>query len=462
MPGSSILRRALGAGAVALLAVTAGPVALAAAADEPVVVRDAQWHIRNGPTFGYGRPTDVQVMGDWDDDGDTTPGVFRDGTWHLRNSRSAGGADVVVGFGRAGDVPVVGDWDGDGRTGIGVVRGSTWYLRSTLASGPAELTFPFGRAGDIPVTGDWNDDGRAGVGVVRGGTWHLRNGLSAGPAESTFTYGRAGDVPVTGDWDGDGRTGVGIVRQNTWHLRQVASAGTAHAQFPYGRCGDTFLAGRSARTIPGVPTSVRGTEWTTLPTSQRVVALTFDAGGNAAGLSSILDTLARTGTAASFFLTGAWTDANPSSARQVAHRYPVGNHSYNHPDFTAISDAAGRDQVVRTDQTVRAVTGHGAHPWFRFPFGARDDRTIALVNCLGYGSVRWTVDTLGWRGTSGGQSATTVRNRVLDTLRPGQIVLMHVGSNPDDGSTLDADALPSIIDAVRARGYRFVSLADYG
>jgi len=47
---------------------------------------------------------------------------------------------------------------------------------------------------------------------------------------------------------------------------------------------------------------------------------------------------------------------------------------------------------------------------------------------------------------------------VLGALRPGQIVLMHVGSHPTDHSTLDADALPTVISELRARGYTFVTL----
>ena len=97
-------------------------------------------------------------------------------------------------------------------------------------------------------------------------------------------------------------------------------------------------------------------------------------------------------------------------------------------------------------------------PWFRFPYGARDARTIALVDDECYVAVRWTVDSLGWKGTSGGMTAATVRDRVVAAARPGMIVLMHVGANPDDGTTLDAAALPAIITALRARGYSFVTL----
>jgi len=56
--------------------------------------------------------------------------------------------------------------------------------------------------------------------------------------------------------------------------------------------------------------------------------------------------------------------------------------------------------------------------------------------------------------------ATVVR-RVVDGLGPGAIVLLHVGANPDDGSTLDADALPTIIAELRERAYRFVAVDQY-
>ena len=71
---------------------------------------------------------------------------------------------------------------------------------------------------------------------------------------------------------------------------------------------------------------------------------------------------------------------------------------------------------------------------------------------------RWTVDSLGWKGTSGGMSVDAVHDRVLAAARPGAIVLMHVGANPTDGTTLDADALPAVIRDLRAAGYRFVTL----
>jgi peptidoglycan/xylan/chitin deacetylase (PgdA/CDA1 family) len=104
------------------------------------------------------------------------------------------------------------------------------------------------------------------------------------------------------------------------------------------------------------------------------------------------------------------------------------------------------------------AAGADPRPLFRFPFGARDARTIAAVNNLGYVPVRWSVDTLGWKGTSGGVTAQQVADRALSALQPGEIVLMHIGSNPEDSSTLDADALPQMIERMRQAGYGFVTM----
>lgn len=194
-----------------------------------------------------------------------------------------------------------------------------------------------------------------------------------------------------------------------------------------------------------------------LPTNRKVVALTFDAGGSADGVSSILATLAREGVPATFFLTGDFIDQFPVSAKAIA-RYPIGNHTYEHPDLTTLTDAGVRTQLRSAAARVRSVTGHDPRPLFRFPFGAVDRHAIALANAECYVPFRWTVDTLGWEGITGGQSVDSVVNRVLSKARPGEIVLMHVGAHPEDHSTLDADALPRVISGLRAKGYGFVTL----
>jgi peptidoglycan/xylan/chitin deacetylase (PgdA/CDA1 family) len=210
---------------------------------------------------------------------------------------------------------------------------------------------------------------------------------------------------------------------------------------------------------PGIAGRLAGKDWTYIPTTRRVVALTFDAGANADAVPSILAALRQEGVPATFFLTGNFVRDFPAAARSiVAAGFRIGDHTVTHPYLTQLSDAAVQREIAAAAQQIISVTGKNPAPLFRFPYGDADARTIAIANRSGYVPVRWTVDTLGWEGTAGHISASVVVSRVLASARPGEIVLMHVGSNPDDHTTFDADALPQVISGLRARGYSFVTL----
>lgn len=209
---------------------------------------------------------------------------------------------------------------------------------------------------------------------------------------------------------------------------------------------------------PSTPVTRPATVLGVLPTTDKVVALTFDGGGDDGGAAAILATLRCSGVPASFFVTGRFVTAYPTLVADLATVGPVGNHSWDHPHFPTLTDTQVASQLDRTRSAIIAATGKDPIPFFRFPFGDSDGRTRTLVGAQGYQAVGWTVDSLGWKGTSGGMTASKVVDRVVSAARPGEIVLMHLGANPDDHTTLDADALPQIIERLRATGYRFVTL----
>lgn len=216
--------------------------------------------------------------------------------------------------------------------------------------------------------------------------------------------------------------------------------------------------------VPGastdpLPETVLGKAWTRIPTRKKVVALTFDAGGGSGGVTSILRTLKREGITATFFLTGRWARTFPAKVRRIARAgHVLGNHTDSHGKVPDWSTTRLRRELRTTNRAVQQAAGRGTRPWFRFPYGAHTAADVIRLNELGYVPIQWTVDAAGWLGTSGGMTAARVEQRVLKALTPGAIVLMHVGQNPQDGSTLDADALPRLIDDLRARGYEFTTV----
>jgi len=208
--------------------------------------------------------------------------------------------------------------------------------------------------------------------------------------------------------------------------------------------------------IQALPPAIVAGELVRLQTRQHVVALTFDGGGNADAAKSVLAILRRERVPGTFFLTGHFVRTYPRLSHAIGRRYPVANHTVDHLDLRRLSTLAATREITRAETMIRRATGRDPRPLFRFPYGARDARTLGIVRRLGYASVRWTVDTWGWMGLTS-QSVAGAQRRVVDHLVPGEIVLMHLGA-ARDRSTIDSRALPGVIRAVRARAYKFVTL----
>jgi peptidoglycan/xylan/chitin deacetylase (PgdA/CDA1 family) len=194
--------------------------------------------------------------------------------------------------------------------------------------------------------------------------------------------------------------------------------------------------------------------------NRAVVALTFDAGADVGYASEILDVLAANHIRATFGMTGSWARANPALVRRMAiEGHQLVNHSYDHPSFTgqstgerALSRDERLDQLARTEAAVQAAANTTTLPWFRPPYGDEDPSVRADVAVAGYRyELMWTVDSLGWRGTSPDE----VVRRCLDRAVPGAIFLLHVGAESTDHA-----ALQGIVDGLRARGYGFVTAAQ--
>ncbi len=207
--------------------------------------------------------------------------------------------------------------------------------------------------------------------------------------------------------------------------------------------------------------SAAGTILTRLRTDRRVVALTFDAGAGDQGLPKILAALRASNVPGTFFVTGRFAELYPDQVRAISLRYPIGNHTYDHHALAGMRLEDVRNELQQAQSAITDITGRNPSSLFRFPYGASSARTVRVVNSLGYTAVGWTVDTLGWQGTSLGRSTTSVVQRALEYLQPGEIILMHVGANPTDASTLDADALPTIISEIEHRGYQLVALPGH-
>jgi hypothetical protein len=210
------------------------------------------WTLRNASDgsiniFYFGNPGDLPMIGDWDCDGDETPGLYRqaDGFVYLRNSNTQGAADIRFFFGNPGDIPLAGDFDGDGCHTVSIYRpaeGRVYIINQLGANegglGPAEHSYFFGNPGDKPYVGDFNGDGMDTIGLHRESTGlvYFRQTHSQGNADSQFIFGDPGDKIMAAEWTADGIDKVGLFRPSdtTVYLRYSNSQGNADYIQPFG------------------------------------------------------------------------------------------------------------------------------------------------------------------------------------------------------------------------------------
>ncbi|MEU2561522.1 polysaccharide deacetylase family protein [Streptomyces longispororuber] len=251
--------------------------------------------------------------------------------------------------------------------------------------------------------------------------------------------------------------------------RRVLAAGLLAAAWnalPGAGAATATAAARARASHPAAPadgTGLRalfGSENRVIRTRERVVAVTFNAAWNDAGLDRVLGELARRRTPATFFLTGDFADRLPGVVRKVtAAGHGLGNHSYSHPYFKDLTAAGRRREVRAADRALRAAgAGDALTPFFRFPYSETSPAHIKEVNALGFADIEFTADTNGWKGTEGGMTVDRAVRRAVDALRSGAILQMHVGASEGRTEVIDALALRPVLDAVRARGYRVIDL----
>lgn len=182
-----------------------------------------------------------------------------------------------------------------------------------------------------------------------------------------------------------------------------------------------------------------------LDPNKKYVALTFDDGPNPATTPQILDILKAKQTTATFFLLGQNVDANQELVRRiVSEGNEVGSHSYSHARLNKLSDEEVKAEITKTDKAIFEASGVLPQN-LRAPYGAADQR---VANIAGKPLIHWSVDSQDWKS----KDPASIQARLQATLYEGSIVLMH------DIQPATLEALPQVIDTMRAEGYEFVSV----
>ncbi|PYS82153.1 MAG: polysaccharide deacetylase [Acidobacteria bacterium] len=199
-----------------------------------------------------------------------------------------------------------------------------------------------------------------------------------------------------------------------------------------------------------------------------LVALTFDDGPDAAWTPRVLDILKEEHVPASFFIISEYGQENPDLVRRiVAEGHDIGNHSYTHPNLGEIPGRVTDLELTATERLIESLTGRSTI-LFRPPyFGDAEPTTpdevepVVRARRLGYLTVGLHVDPDDW-ATPGADEIVKrtikgVTNQSDDSDQRGQVVLLHDGGG---NRAQTVEALPRIIETLRAKGYRFVTVSE--
>ncbi len=190
------------------------------------------------------------------------------------------------------------------------------------------------------------------------------------------------------------------------------------------------------------------------PTTEKLIALTFDDGPRPDYTPRFLDVLDEARVPATFFLVGRHLEENAALVRNRLDRHEVGNHSWSHDDLATLDLAGARRELERTHDAIKRHTGREAK-LLRPPYGHLGGSTVLAADAMGYDIALWSHQMR--ERTYAGDPAAQARD-LVDTMRPGSIVLAHDAG--DKRRLVALNALPAMIAGLHTRGYRFVTLSE--
>ncbi len=177
------------------------------------------------------------------------------------------------------------------------------------------------------------------------------------------------------------------------------------------------------------------------------VALTFDDGPHSVYTERLLDGLKERGVKATFFLIGKSITGKEEVVRRMDEEgHLIGNHTYDHVKLTAMSDEEACEQLTKTSEAAKAVTGKDTE-YVRPPFGEWNSRLECDIPMF---PVLWSVDPLDWTT----KNVDQVVDRVVSNIEENDIILLH------DIFASSVEAALRIVDILQEQGYEFVTVDE--
>jgi peptidoglycan/xylan/chitin deacetylase (PgdA/CDA1 family) len=190
------------------------------------------------------------------------------------------------------------------------------------------------------------------------------------------------------------------------------------------------------------------------PSRGRRVALTFDDGPDPTWTPRVLETLAAAGVRATFFLVGERAARAPEVVRAMAAAgHEVGNHSWSHRSLWLASPRRTGEEIGRAHALLSELSGR-APRHFRPPWGMVNAAMFLALRRWDERCVFWSIQPEGLRPRPAADQAA----HLLRRAHPGAIADLHDAEGLAGAPARLHQALPAMIDGLRAAGYTLVTV----
>ncbi len=203
--------------------------------------------------------------------------------------------------------------------------------------------------------------------------------------------------------------------------------------------------------LPTTPPAGVRVSYSSVKTSEKILAMTFDDGPHPSLTPKILDILKERNIKATFFVIGKQVKMYPDIIRRIiAEGHEIGNHTWTHCSLTSRSDEQIRKELQQSADAVFEVA-HVRPQLVRPPYGAINTRIKNLLFTeFGYSTIMWSVDPQDWRRPG----VSVVTSRLVSGAHPGAIMLAHDIHPPT------ILAMPPMFDQLISQGYQFVTVSQ--
>lgn len=190
-------------------------------------------------------------------------------------------------------------------------------------------------------------------------------------------------------------------------------------------------------------------------TSKKIIYLTFDCGYENGFTEPILDTLKKHNAPAAFFVVGNMIESAPDIIRRMADEgHIVGNHTYHHPDMSAIADkTAFQQELTAVEEAYNRVTGQTMPKMYRPPQGKYSATNLQMAKELGYCTYFWSLAYVDWY-VDKQPTKEQAFDKLLTRIHPGAVVLLH------STSATNAAIMDELLTKWKELGYTFGALSD--